>query len=179
MPHIHTEPGQHDLTASGFIILLGDGEPKLLVHEHLKLHKLMQYGGHVELDETPWDALLREIREESGYEPDQLQVLQPVPHIKAVGSNTIDPVPVSINTHPFGGDTSHFHTDLAYAFITRESPRNKEDERESAEHLRLTKAELSALGPDRMFENVKQIGLFIFSIVDSWQAVNISEYRTR
>lgn len=177
MPHIHTQPGQHDLTASGFIILLGDGEPKLLVHEHLKLHKLMQYGGHVELDETPWDAVLHEIREESGYDPDQLQLLQPVPYFAPTGDNTIDPVPVSINTHPFGGDTSHYHTDMAYAFITREAPRNRQDDRESADHVKLTKAELEALGTDRMFDNVKQIGLFVFTVIDAWQLVNMSEYR--
>jgi hypothetical protein len=49
MAHIHTEPGQHDFTASAFIIRLDRlderGQPKLLLHKHKKLHKLLQFGG--------------------------------------------------------------------------------------------------------------------------------------
>jgi len=43
-------------------------EPRIILHKHRKLNKLLQFGGHVELDETPWQAVLREIAEESGYD---------------------------------------------------------------------------------------------------------------
>lgn len=178
MPHIHTEPGQHDITASGFIVLLGDGEPRMLFHEHRKLGKLMQYGGHVELDETPLEALLREIREESGYDADQLQVLQPEQHMTDIGNRKLDPIPACIGTYPYGGDTSHFHTDLSYAFITTELPRHTEDAGESGKHVQMTRAQLQAVKtPDDMFISVHKIGLFTFSLIDSWKPVAVSEYR--
>ena len=60
MAHIHNEPGQHDLTVSAFIINVSDKEnPKILLCRHKKLGKLLQPGGHVELDENPWQAVLR------------------------------------------------------------------------------------------------------------------------
>jgi len=49
MSHIHTQPGQHDMTVSAFIVRQVDGEWKCLVHLHKKAGKLMQVGGHVEL----------------------------------------------------------------------------------------------------------------------------------
>ena len=51
MGHIHTDPGQHDLTVSAFIVRESDGRPLLLVHRHKSLALLLQPGGHVELDE--------------------------------------------------------------------------------------------------------------------------------
>lgn len=65
MSHIHPGHGQHDICVSAYIVLLGD-ESKMLLHKHRKLGTLLQFGGHVELDETPWQAVLREIMEESG-----------------------------------------------------------------------------------------------------------------
>ncbi|MFI5275368.1 MAG: NUDIX domain-containing protein [Candidatus Saccharimonadales bacterium] len=179
MPHIHTEPGQHDITASAFIILLSGDEPKLLLHEHRKLGRLLQYGGHVELTETPWDAALHEVREESGYDPDQLQVLQPLQHMVRAGKAKTDPLPACISTHPYGGDESHFHTDLAYAVTTSESPRHEVAAGESNEHLMVTQSELAALDDTRIFPSVQQVGLFVFTLLDSWRPVHLSEYRKK
>lgn len=178
MPHIHTKPGQHDVTASGFILLLGCDEPKLLLHEHHKLGKMMQYGGHVELDETPLEAALREIREESGYDADQLQVLQPTQHMTDIGNRKLDPIPACIGTYPYGGDVSHFHTDLSYAFITTELPRHTENVGESGKHIQMTQVQVAATNaPEDMFISVRKIGLFVFTLIGTWQPVNISEYR--
>lgn len=68
MPHIHTEPGQHDLTVSAYIVRMDLPEPAIILHKHRKLNKWLQFGGHVEPHENPWQAVQREIREESGYE---------------------------------------------------------------------------------------------------------------
>lgn len=179
MPHIHTDPGQHDITAAAFIILLGGDEPKLLLHMHRKLGKLLQYGGHVELNETPWDAVLHEVREESGYDPDQLQVLQPELHLVSAGKAKTDPLPACISTHPYGGDERHFHTDLGYAVITTEPPRYAVAEGESTEHVQVTRVELAALDGTKIFPSVQQIGLFVFTLLDSWQPVDVSEYRKK
>lgn len=179
MPHIHTDPGQHDITASAFIILLGGAEPKLLVHEHRKLGKFLQYGGHVELNETPWDAVLHEVREESGYEPDQLQVLQPERHLVRAGKAKTDPVPACISTHPYGGDETHFHTDLAYAVVTTVLPRHTAAAGESNTHLQVTRKELEALDDTKIFPSVQQVGLFVFTLLDNWQPVDVREYRKK
>lgn len=178
MPHIHTEPGQHDITASGFILLLGGDEPKLLLHEHYKLGKIMQYGGHVELDETPLEAVLREVLEESGYDADQLQVLQPPQHMTDIGNRKLDPIPACIGTYPYGGDTSHYHTDLSYVFVTTETPRHKEAAGESGKHVQMTQAQVTATkAPEEMFISVQKIGLFAFTLIDTWKPVNLREYR--
>jgi 8-oxo-dGTP pyrophosphatase MutT (NUDIX family) len=61
MPHIHD---LIDLTVAIFIV---HDERVLLIH-HRKLEKWLPLGGHVELDEDPEAAALREAREESGLE---------------------------------------------------------------------------------------------------------------
>jgi len=56
----HFAPGH--VTASCFIVA-GDS---LLLHHHRRLDRWLQMGGHVELDEDPKEAALREGSEESG-----------------------------------------------------------------------------------------------------------------
>ncbi len=53
MAHIHTQPGQHDHTASAYIFRVDFDEPKLVLHLHRKINKYLQFGGHIELHETP------------------------------------------------------------------------------------------------------------------------------
>ena len=136
MAHLHCAPGQHDLTVSAYIIrLAGDGgaapaagtgpEPLCLVHRHKRIGRLMQVGGHVELDETPWAALAHEVREESGYDLDQLDVLQTGPEVAgAVDTDgaVAHPQPFLVNTQML--PCQHFHTDLTYALVARGEPRH-------------------------------------------------------
>jgi 8-oxo-dGTP pyrophosphatase MutT (NUDIX family) len=56
----HFAPGH--ITASCFIV---DGD-RLLLHHHRRLNRWLQMGGHVEADEDPSSAALREGAEESG-----------------------------------------------------------------------------------------------------------------
>jgi 8-oxo-dGTP pyrophosphatase MutT (NUDIX family) len=65
MPHIHDKI---DFTVSLFIV---DKQKVLLVH-HRALEKWLPIGGHIELDEDPEAAALREAREESGLEVELL-----------------------------------------------------------------------------------------------------------
>lgn len=110
MAHIHTNPGEHDLTTSAFVVRDDLETPKLLLHMHKKLHVLLQPGGHVELREDPWQAITHELKEESGYALEELEILSPkAPNAK------LHPVPVVVNTHNFDdeGTTSipiyHLH----------------------------------------------------------------------
>ncbi len=61
MPHLHE---LIDFTVALFIV----HEEKVLVIHHRKLEKWLPIGGHIELDEDPEQAALREAREESGLE---------------------------------------------------------------------------------------------------------------
>ena len=60
MPHIHYAI---DFTVAIFVV----HEHKVLLVHHRKLGKWLPLGGHVELDEEPEQAALREAREESGF----------------------------------------------------------------------------------------------------------------
>ncbi len=61
MPHIHDKI---DFTVSLFIV----HDQKVLLVHHRKLQKWLPLGGHIELDEDPEAAALREASEESGLE---------------------------------------------------------------------------------------------------------------
>ncbi len=176
MAHIHTEDGQHDVTACAFIIRTDTSEPTLMFHDHRLLHQYLQFGGHVELNETPWATIARELREEAGYELDQLMLLQPKHRITSLTGAVVHPVPFSLMTHRFGSD-EHFHSDLSFAFTTNETPRHAPDEGESQRFYCLTRAELVALPAKDIPANVREAGLFVFDhIQKDWQPIDPSAY---
>ncbi|MDB6028058.1 MAG: mutT/nudix family protein [Verrucomicrobiales bacterium] len=63
MAHIHEKI---DFTVAIFVV----HEGKILLIHHRKLNKWLPLGGHIELDEDPEMAALREAREECGFEVD-------------------------------------------------------------------------------------------------------------
>ncbi len=63
MAHIHEKI---DFTVAVFVVHTN----KVLLVHHRKLNKWLPLGGHIELDEDPEAAALREAREESGFEID-------------------------------------------------------------------------------------------------------------
>lgn len=161
MPHIHKEAGQHDFTASAYIVRTDGAEPQLLLHQHKKLGILLQFGGHIETDETPWQAITHELLEESGYELNQLELLQPKNRIAVLSNVDLHPYPLVIITHPFSPD--HFHTDIAWAFTATAQPKNgvSDGESDSLQLFRLD--ELKALEANKIPENVREIGIFILT----------------
>jgi 8-oxo-dGTP pyrophosphatase MutT (NUDIX family) len=177
MAHIHTQPGQHDHTASAYIIRTDFDEPKIMLHLHRKIGKYLQFGGHVELHETPWQAVAHELREESGYDIDQLRILQPAERVKQLSDAVIHPQPAAHSTHPFGGGTDHFHTDIGYAVVAVEPPRHLPEDGESTTIKLLTRSELAAMPESDLPDNVKQIGLFIFDYcLKHWESVPATEF---
>lgn len=65
MPHIHE---LIDFTVAIFVVK----DRRVLLILHRKLNKWLPLGGHIELDEDPEIAALREAREESGFEVELL-----------------------------------------------------------------------------------------------------------
>lgn len=107
---------------------------------HKKVGKLMQIGGHIELDETPWQSLAHELLEESGYNLGEVQVLQPHQVPFAVDQAVVHPVPLLFNTHKVS-DT-HYHSDLVYGLVVDHLPRSLPSENESSDLRWLTVHEL-------------------------------------
>lgn len=68
MPHIHE---LIDWTVVAYVV----HKNKVLFVFHKELQKWLPLGGHIELDEDPDQALVREVKEESGIE--EIEVLAP------------------------------------------------------------------------------------------------------
>jgi 8-oxo-dGTP pyrophosphatase MutT (NUDIX family) len=84
------------LTGSAIVV----GSWGTVLHLHKRIGIWMQPGGHLEPGEAPWDAALRETREETGL---------PVRHPE--GGHRL----VHLDAHPAG---AHFHLDLRYLLLS-------------------------------------------------------------
>lgn len=179
MAHIHTEPGQHDHTASAFIVRYDGGVPKVLLHVHKKLGTLLQTGGHVELDETPWQAVLHEIKEETGYDLTQLKLLQPKLRLKTITGAVLHPQPLAFNTHRFDHEGAHKHTDVSFAFMTDSLPTGTPDEGESRDQRWIGLDELQSLTSSEIYPNVREIVTFVLTdILGAWEVVELSDFKS-
>ena len=104
MPHIHK---LIDFTVCAFIVY-GD---KVLLVDHKKEKMWLPIGGHVELEEDPEEALMREIKEECGLE---VQIIGERPAYEAEGVKPlIAPSYLDIHTLSESG-SSHRHIGLVY-----------------------------------------------------------------
>jgi 8-oxo-dGTP pyrophosphatase MutT (NUDIX family) len=91
----HFEPGH--FTASCYIL---DDRHRMLLHHHRRLNRWLQMGGHVEGDEAPSLAALREGAEESG-----------LPDLRLAGG-IFD---LDVHTIPAAkGEPEHAHFDVRY-----------------------------------------------------------------
>ncbi|MEK9151341.1 MAG: NUDIX domain-containing protein [Patescibacteria group bacterium] len=140
MPHIHTGPGQVDFVVNVYIVY----RDKVLLRFHEKHHMWLSVGGHVELDEAPEDAAIREVQEEvglavklwsgnrvqfmNGFADEQYRELIP---------------PLLMNIHKI--DENHRHLSLAY-FATAETDMVTEPDtyEKSGGCIWLTREELQA-----------------------------------
>lgn len=106
MGHIHE---LFDFTASAFIVY----DNRVLLQLHKKIGKWLQPGGHVELDEDPLQALYREVEEETGLTPGDVEIIELVSDRRKVAhGNKLLPIPFDLNVHDFSDN--HKHIDLCY-----------------------------------------------------------------
>jgi 8-oxo-dGTP diphosphatase len=107
MPHIHEKI---DFTASAYIIF----NNRVLLRFHPKLNNWLGVGGHIELDEDPNEAVLREVKEEVGLDITLISSKDirkyEVPRFKELIP------PEYLNIHYF--NDTHRHCDLVYFAIS-------------------------------------------------------------
>ena len=181
MPHIHTEKGQHDHTASAFILKhdIKKNEFRILLHMHKKYGKLLQPGGHIELHESPWEAILHELVEETGYNLSQLSILQPEStHVRKLTNAVVHPVPLCHNTHWADEEHTHKHTDISYLFITTEEPEGLPGEDESADLRWVTLEELEAFDDSEVSSISREVSRVALKIAykDEWWNHSLAEF---
>lgn len=162
MGHINTTPGAHDYTVGVYIVNLEQDQPRVLLHKHRKLGMYMPIGGHVETTESLSQAILREIHEESGYTPSDLQLLQPKDRIKSFSDIAVEPQPLTVSVHHLP-EADHYHTDCAFVFTTTKPIPGPTNEDESNDFLLLNSEELKELEDDTIFPHTKELYLYILN----------------
>ena len=117
MPHIHTD---YDFVIAAFIV----HEGRVLLVQHPRYGKWLPIGGHIELNEDPEQALLREIQEESGL---QVEILADKAPFAPEAGTKLMPRPSYMDVHE--ANAPHKHIALVYFARSASS-----DFKQSAEH---------------------------------------------
>lgn len=138
------EDSDRDFTASCFVIR----DDRVLLLNHSKLGKWLPPGGHIEEDETPDEAAIRETLEETGWKVEILEDYIPDTEYESVSEDL--PTPFNVNIHPISGD--HLHCD--FQFVAE--PVEKIDASHDDEHDGLKWATLEEVKELETPENVKK-----------------------
>jgi 8-oxo-dGTP pyrophosphatase MutT (NUDIX family) len=152
---------ERHFTVSGFLVE-ADGAA---LHWHVKSQLWLPAGGHIERDEDPIQAVVREVLEETGIEA---RVIAP-PHPYSYDVPQRLPPPMLIQVYDISFDGPHQHIDLIYALrpVTPGSPLNEEFRWVSEEELRLkAPVSLASCGVDVPIpEDVRLLALEAIRIV--------------
>lgn len=105
MPHIHEKI---DFTAEVFIV----HRDTVLLRMHDKYKMWLSVGGHIELDEDPNEAAIREVKEEVGLDVTLVDDLRPFKKDTPQYRELIPPK--YMNRHYPGGSGGHEHITLTY-----------------------------------------------------------------
>ncbi|HSX05356.1 MAG TPA: NUDIX domain-containing protein [Candidatus Saccharimonadales bacterium] len=138
----------------------------------------MQIGGHIELNETPWQTMVHELQEESGYKASELMVLQPTSDRITESATVYHPVPFIANTHGVGNE--HYHSDWCYGFVASERPQRSPALSESTDLRWLTIEELKAATVSKTaVADVLPIYQFLLDHLESYVQVPASGYSVK
>ncbi|MFA6263161.1 MAG: NUDIX hydrolase [Candidatus Babeliales bacterium] len=111
---------RRDYTATGYVV--NPERTKVLVIFHNKLQKWLPAGGHIEPNELPHEAALREVFEETGI---RARILSDDPDMKLKGEIDCQvPRPYSVLYQIIPQsrkDVEHIHVDFIYAMEAEES----------------------------------------------------------
>lgn len=103
MPHIHEKV---DFTVEVFVV----HKNKVLLRLHEKYKIWLSVGGHIELDEEPNQAALREVKEEVGLDVELIDILRPFEQNTKDYTELIPPKFMNIHTI----NETHRHIALTY-----------------------------------------------------------------
>jgi 8-oxo-dGTP pyrophosphatase MutT (NUDIX family) len=143
MPHIHDKI---DFTGEVFVVY----NNKVLLRKHDKYKIWLSVGGHIELDEDPNQAAIREVKEEVGLEITLVKKDLPLFNLNFEYKELIPPR--FLNRHRI--NENHEHVTLVF-FAKSNTDLIKPCEDEKSEECRwFTKEELNCLTLD-LTENVK------------------------
>lgn len=152
MPHIHDKI---DFTVEVFIV----HNQKVLLRKHDKYHLWLSVGGHIELDEDPNEAAVREVREEVGLDI-ELYRERNNPSIHQQDYKELIP-PKFMYRHRI--NDSHEHVSLVY-FARSSTDRLKLSENEKTENARwFTRDEIN----DSRYDVKPHIKIYALSALDS------------
>lgn len=123
MPHVHEKI---DYTAEVFIVY----KNKVLLRKHDKYEMWMSVGGHIELDEDPNEAAIREVKEEVGLDIKLADDLLPPTKDAETHRDLIPPKFLNRNRI----NKTHEHITLIY-FATSNSDKVTQGETETSEAI--------------------------------------------
>lgn len=106
-----TEPVERHATSTGYVV---SGDRTLLLW-HAKLGMWLPPGGHIEANEDPLQAALREAWEESGLE---VEVIAP-PDLLVVDEPEVLPPPAVILIEDIEREDQPFHQHIDHVYFTR------------------------------------------------------------
>lgn len=145
-------------TATVYIISKIDGEYKVLLHKHRKLNIWIAIGGHIEENENPVQALLREAKEETNLEISLIN-----DEGKLLKTNQVEelsaPVTILEEKIPhYKDEPAHFHIDLIYFA----SCKNPEDIKMEEQYGWFSRSDLKRKQFDKEvgYLSIKILGLF-------------------
>ena len=101
------------ITASGLVIR--NGRALLIFHPYIR--EWMQPGGHIDAGETPIDAAIREVYEETGV------ICKPI-------ERSLDPIDIDLHeipANPKKGEAAHLHIDFLFLFEAAEEGESPEE----------------------------------------------------
>lgn len=126
-------------------------ENKVLLHKHKKLNLILPLGGHIDRDELPTLAAVREVKEEAGLDVDLYQ---------SKSYNKYDDGSYEINQGEYlhVHKINEFHEHICYVYFAKAYSSNLSPQKgESKELIWFTKEEI--LNSSYLKENVKKYAL--------------------
>lgn len=109
MSHIHEKI---DLTVVAYVV--NDGRVLMVLHK--LVGRWLPLGGHVELDEDPEQALIREVQEESGLKVPDLEIAATKPQYNSPGMKPLF-APTFLDIHDMPGN--HQHIGMIYVLRSK------------------------------------------------------------
>lgn len=104
-------------TATAYIVSKIDGEYKILLHKHKKHRIWIGIGGHIEKDENPVEALIREVKEETNLQisliKNNLLKIEDVEELICPAAILQEKLPA------YKDEPAHYHIDLIYFAVCK------------------------------------------------------------